>query len=270
MKRIVLIGSTSLLLAGCIPVIPLPISIVTSGLSGLSFLATGKSTTDHVISAAAEQDCALHRMAFGEEMCRTYAAHSYRPRTEYSSRFPGDHDGGFQIADTPAEAGTDSPDATTTAELPPKPEKKQKIDPLLIFSLAPPTFAVPTVSMDLSGVRPGVDAPAVTRTWDRPGSVDTVERAALPPLPIDRPSSTSLVRLPVDHSFLSLGSFRSNDRAHDLLSRFAYLEPNIMKVEVNGRTWRRVAVGPLSKAEAARLRREHSRVDGRDTWTFVK
>jgi len=69
---------------------------------------------------------------------------------------------------------------------------------------------------------------------------------------------------------LSLGSFRSDDRAHNLLSRFAYLEPNIMKVKVNGRTWHWGAVGPLSKVETARLRRTHSQVDGRDTWTLVK
>ena len=77
MEYMTLICSTSLLLAGCILVIPLPISIVTSGLSGLSSLATGKSTTVHVISAAAEQDCALHRVAFGKEICRTYSSHSY-------------------------------------------------------------------------------------------------------------------------------------------------------------------------------------------------
>jgi len=39
MKRMAFSGSTSLLLAECIPVIPLSISIVTSGLSGLSLLA---------------------------------------------------------------------------------------------------------------------------------------------------------------------------------------------------------------------------------------
>ena len=113
MNRITLIGLTSIFLAGCTPVIPLPILIVTSELSGLSFLAMGKSTTDHVISAAAEQDCELHRVAFGEEMCRTYSSDSYRPRTEYSSHFPGDNDGGFQIANTVAKAGTDSDNATT-------------------------------------------------------------------------------------------------------------------------------------------------------------
>jgi len=76
MKRMALIGSTPYFLAGCIPVIPLPISIETSGLCGLSFPATGKSTTDHVISDAANQDCALHQVAFGKEMCRIYSSHS--------------------------------------------------------------------------------------------------------------------------------------------------------------------------------------------------
>jgi hypothetical protein len=66
------------------------------------------------------QDYALHRVAFGEEMCQTYSSDNCQPRTEYSSRFPGDHDGGFQIAGTPAKAGTDLDNATIIAELPPK------------------------------------------------------------------------------------------------------------------------------------------------------
>jgi hypothetical protein len=35
----------------------------------VSYVATGKGTSDHVISAITEQDCALHRVLFEEEIC---------------------------------------------------------------------------------------------------------------------------------------------------------------------------------------------------------
>ena len=45
------------------------LSIVTFGMSGISYIATGKSLSDHALSTMKEQDCALHRVIFDEIMC---------------------------------------------------------------------------------------------------------------------------------------------------------------------------------------------------------
>lgn len=276
MKRLLMFGALPFVMVGCVPIMPLPISIVTSGLSGLSFLATGKSTTDHVISAANGQDCAMHRVAFGDAICKNYGAGQYKPETRYSSYFPGDHE------QDPEAVGAlyyfiDEND-TNTAEVPEKLDKKQPVDPLLMSSLTKPIRIVPSVSMNLVEVHSiPSDDPSVTDVgnWSRfeaPISVGTVE---LPSPPESRASSASVIAWDVNFKneglrFLSLGSFRSVDRASRLAKRFASLSPRIMTVEVDGRTWRRVAVGPMSQAAVEKLRRSHARIDGRDTWTFIK
>lgn len=46
------------------------LDIVAFGVSGISFITTGKSLSDHAISAMTNQDCAMHRLIFDETMCR--------------------------------------------------------------------------------------------------------------------------------------------------------------------------------------------------------
>jgi hypothetical protein len=271
MKRFILFGAVPFLMAGCVPLLPLPISIVSSGLSGISLLATGKSTTDHVISAANKQDCIMHRIAFGEEMCRNYGVGEYRPDTEYTGQFPGDQEQHPQIADTPDF--WDGENDTNTAEVPEKSEEKQEIDPLLISSLTNPSQIAGRGSLDLGGFLPTSVEPALdieVGDWERPVTPIAVESIELAAPPTPRPSIASVVTEDVDLRFLSLGSFRSADRANRLMRRFAFLAPSVMKVKIKGQTWRRVTVGPMNRADIERLRQAHANVDGRKTWTFVQ
>ena len=53
-------------LGGCIP---LPISL---GVSGWSYLVSGKSPTDHLISQTINQDCKILRLAVGKEPCAAF------------------------------------------------------------------------------------------------------------------------------------------------------------------------------------------------------
>jgi hypothetical protein len=46
------------------------LNIVSLGVSGISYITTGKSLSDHALSAMREQDCAVHRFIFDESMCR--------------------------------------------------------------------------------------------------------------------------------------------------------------------------------------------------------
>lgn len=269
MKRLVTLGAVPLLLAGCVPVIPLPISIVTSGLSGVSFLTTGKSTTDHVISAANKQDCVMHRVAFGEEVCREYAAGEYRPVTEYTGHFPGDLEQAEPQA-APVDFWADKQD-TNTAELPE--EAPKKVDPLMLSSLARSDRESDVISMDLGkleAMSEGIGSDLQEASWQRPITPIPVESSVLPPLPETRPSDATAVGATRDLRFLSLGSFRSTKRANDLVQRYAHLSPTVMTVEVRGVTWQRVAVGPMGKPAVERLRRSNPKIDGRDTWTFVR
>jgi len=53
------------LLSGCAT-----LKLVSLGISGISYLTTGKSLSDHAISVMTEQDCALHRVVLDEMVCR--------------------------------------------------------------------------------------------------------------------------------------------------------------------------------------------------------
>ena len=55
------------LLAGC--AVPPALTIVSLVADGVSYAATGKSTTDHAISAFAGEDCALMRAVQDEAIC---------------------------------------------------------------------------------------------------------------------------------------------------------------------------------------------------------
>jgi hypothetical protein len=69
--RAALIGCLALILSAC-GVVPPVISLVSYAADGLSYLSSGKSLTDHALSAAAERDCAVLRLFTTGEICRDF------------------------------------------------------------------------------------------------------------------------------------------------------------------------------------------------------
>lgn len=65
--RILFTCAFTLLLSGC--ALPVSVQIASFAATGFSYATTGKGISDHAVSAMAEQDCAMHRIALGEEMC---------------------------------------------------------------------------------------------------------------------------------------------------------------------------------------------------------
>lgn len=92
MRRGLAVALLPVLLGGCLPAIPPAISLASTGLSGLALLTTGKTTTDHVLSAAADEDCLMLRVVFGDEPCRAYDGDNVKPLTELEAYYPGDSD----------------------------------------------------------------------------------------------------------------------------------------------------------------------------------
>jgi len=60
-------------LSGCIVAMPPAVQAASFALDGLSYAATGKSVTDHALSAMANRDCAMARALNGEKICTTNA-----------------------------------------------------------------------------------------------------------------------------------------------------------------------------------------------------
>ena len=57
-----------LLCGGC--ALPLQWTILSTAADGASYASTGKTTTDHALSAATERDCSLMRIFEEEPVCR--------------------------------------------------------------------------------------------------------------------------------------------------------------------------------------------------------
>lgn len=62
--RLVVLLFACLSLCGCAS-----LQLMSWGISGISYVTTGKSISDHAISTVLKKDCALHRTILGEETC---------------------------------------------------------------------------------------------------------------------------------------------------------------------------------------------------------
>jgi len=69
MRRIAILF-VPFVLAGCTAALPPQLALVSQAADGVSYVFTGKSSTDHIVSAAFSRDCAVVRMAQGEAICK--------------------------------------------------------------------------------------------------------------------------------------------------------------------------------------------------------
>ena len=69
MKNFLIITIVSFLVTGCLPFLSLFPNWGWLAADGASYIATGKSTKDHAISYAMDQDCAMYRIIKGEKIC---------------------------------------------------------------------------------------------------------------------------------------------------------------------------------------------------------
>lgn len=117
MKKIAIVMLLPLL-TGC--GIPPAITIASYALDGGLLLATGKTTKDHALSAAMQQDCNLFRVVSGTPVCQDYeptaraawALQTMEPNEEYLTTVP---DGRVIRVAADVQENLDAPVVATTA-----------------------------------------------------------------------------------------------------------------------------------------------------------
>lgn len=67
--KVTVLAGLALSLSGCLMVAPSAFQMATYALDGASYATTGKSASDHVISAVADKDCAMIRALKGKDIC---------------------------------------------------------------------------------------------------------------------------------------------------------------------------------------------------------
>ncbi|WP_193188096.1 hypothetical protein [Nisaea sediminum] len=229
MKRGLIIAALPLVLGGCLPILPPAIQLATTGLSGIAFLATGKSTTDHLISAAVDEDCSMLRVAFGDKPCQEYTSDHQKPLTEIVAYYPGDADDWIDRASIPkgevsgstmlAMSTVGDPDVRGRNRWP----GTQETDTLLVEA--------PVENTSASGTLNEIDA-GVTAIKDLTVTGFVPATASLEPQPLKLksvPATPGLLALPVSSDV----SWRVKPEAPALSARQA---PEPVPVEAADRT----------------------------------
>jgi len=110
------------LLAGCLSLggcaVPPVYSFVSFALDGVSIIATGKTVSDHALSAAVEKDCAMWRLLVEQDIkvvCREYADESETAITVAANR-PAPHPATFTFAAAEVSSPPSSPVYTAPSE----------------------------------------------------------------------------------------------------------------------------------------------------------
>lgn len=245
-RNLALIG-LPLLLGGC--GLPPALSAASWALDGISYLASGKSVTDHAISEVAQQDCALFRVVQGGELCQ-----AEEDETQVAE--------GPQIAFAAAPYGDNwqAGDVTLTLD-----------DPFVVTAEVArfvEGFGPGTVVVD--GQQAAASFAPARATWretdasqerfadaapkSRPAYVNTpVYDVALsqPQAPKWLPArQTRSQSSGPSHVLSVVGSFNSIDNAWKQADRYASLGAEVRSMRIKGRTWHRVVVdAPLARVQ---------------------
>lgn len=249
-------AGAALILSGC--GLPPTLVIASYALDGASLLSTGKSVSDHALSAAVEKDCAIWRVVSDDDVCRDYDDDDSRPALT-AKRWNG-------------EANHPSADAGGHRT---KPIKLALADPVVLPQFADDTKPNTRPGMGRLGIRlprgpiaasfiaieraPGPDrmAPDADETpWLAPANAIPVRTAARGRRGHDAPGTAAPGKV------LVLGSFTRLENAKRAARQWAAYRPAIVRARLDGALHYRLIVRPR---DGERARRQIASL-GRKAW----
>jgi hypothetical protein len=273
MKRLVLVIALVCLgglAGGC--ALPPAATIASYALDGVSFFSTGKSVSDHAVSAVAEKDCALWRVVKGEKICRDYK----------------DGERGLMVAF--AETVTEWAVETGVSGI-------NNDDPWVVIApetdLTAPTQGLVAEQADgevssptgrwFAAIEPAAGRAATGPDAAAPGD----DKSLLLAVPADsgwRPVLTIKPRTVVQTArrpeirvvlpqpatggrVLVMGSFLEQANAHKSARRWQALDPSVVPSRFGGRTFFRVVAGPFDAEQVVVERKRLAKLGIRDVWS---
>ncbi len=271
MRRYPVKAFTGLILAGTLAGCASPALFVASqAASGVSYLATGKGTTDHVISAALEEDCALHRAIRGNAVCQP-RAEDRSIQTASLGDWPPTADGDdLNPSSEPVRLAM----AVSTAHPTPAVQTaKGAVRAMPVTGLGADMFFVP----DAPGGRTG---PIVSKSGAAaPAPAETSARAVAK-APVQPPRSLEAAIAPAagapaakpqparEQFYLVLGSYASHANAERAAQRgvAGISGARIVPAQLPERTVYRVVVGPFDTDRTDQTLRQLASAGGDAPW----
>ena len=216
-------------LAGC--ALPVSLQIASFAASGLSYMTTGKSMSDHAVSAMVSQDCAVHRLALGLSICEAYI----------------DESDGIAVAQ--GEPATDDTAAQDSAT-------KHLRDSMVSLAARLDGDLQPASGPMVSA--PDVIRPAAESREQTSGALEPVDRALVAmaetinslPKTGDADEEAIRDRTASAQHYLIIGQFRQFQEAETVRTRHASLRTVVRMVLHDGALKFQVTAGPFSRPEA--------------------
>ncbi len=240
-----------LVLGGCI--MPLGVQVASLIADGVSLVTTDKTLTDHGLSAVTEQDCAMWRVANGEEVCRDYepsdapvmSAEAKQNGIKAAEGMPWRPvEASYPLIDAEGMAGSiSSKPATVESEV-------------QVASLEP--LAAPTKPPILSAV---VEDPMVPAS---PAKTTQV----LEPAPT--PARETAAVKTQGGMFFVIASFSRVNGAKRFARRHAALATQVLAGTARGQAVYRVAIGPVGKAQRPGVKAKLVDAGFADTWALTQ
>jgi hypothetical protein len=226
MKRAAALTACALVLSGC--AVPLPVKIASWVIDGISYIATKKSLSDHAISVALQQDCAVWRGVTGEGFCL-------------------DDDGGVIAVAANEGEGQETVTAETSAV---------EVQELANFA----TAAGPAETAEAPADAALAPEAVVAEEPAAPSAPMVMAISAAPT--VERVRGTELR----PGIYFVIGSFNRADNAERLAERYARLRPMVMVSNRSEGKVYRVVVGPTDDTGQHVLRERVIRAGASDTW----
>ena len=272
-----------MLLNGCAAIaIPPALSIASYAVDGVSFIATDKSLTDHMLSDALGRNCAMWRVLRGRSICKDFTPEEVaaRAKARRETWYDEERTQVAQLYGAHTTYGVPAGEAIARApkkiEKPsPGPEsRKVKVEELT--ALSPAAGGAKSESRPLPG-RVGTSPAKAKRaaTASKPRTISTIlaqtAKSKLAANAVRRTAlkqSTAVSRRAARRRFIIFGSFRNKRAAARLARRHRILDPFVVPARVRGNTYYRVVTQPKGRAGIASAYRSLKRAGVKDAYAI--
>ena len=264
--RFVVLACMSLILGGCL--LPPAYHIASWTFTGISYLFTGKSVSDHALSVAMKQDCAIHRIVAGSNVC---LLHNGEPVDDLTAvALLGDAlegTAGYPIALDPITLPAELDDLVGILGAAAKPTVRQ--DALAVLPLLEPVLALEQPQNDAAPAMGVSEHSAVLQklTGGNPKlAIDPPQRL----LAANWSVSTKLEDKEIRGLYAVIGSFLSTDNATRFSLLYESLGMAVLQTERDGKTWFRVAAGPFTPEQLSNAQAKIDKSGISRSWTLKR
>ncbi len=218
-----------------------PLTVVTFAVDGVSLLVSGKSISDHALSAANDEDCAMWRVFKDRPICREYEA----PDAVLAA---------VPVVDEPTPS-VDEPDEAEILVAEAATETTPETKDTYIETVSASRPQREAVALAANEANEDIVATSAEATPMEIAAIAALAPAAGKPKPKPR-------------HFIVLGSYLKETYAKDALTRGRDFAPRMVRVRVRGKVYHRVVSGPYARDAISSVRKSLTGEGFRRSWSI--